>query len=885
MIFTRLLVREKLNLLAVVPVVAITVITVPLVANQVQVARQSSAAAARADVAAQISTIVQGLERERLLSVAYLALPAGWPGPLLTETETVRDSVAAAKVALGAELTEPVSAELARLSNLDQVYTQINDRVISADSVNSEFTYYITRLVDAAQLSGDRQENALHELLLGNEVSNSAASELLGVLSAPITANAAATTIASTIAVQQMRQGEFQHLADHGQAELVAQVENGPASQGMNELLRRFIADPTGFATSATTATLVEQVYDAADQQLTLEQLTQSQIINELTANASGMATQATVSASIFSAISIALLIAILVVTVGLGQSVSLPLRRLTLLADRMADIANAELDRVTDDENDQQEAPRFAAINVDSSDEIGALAAAMNRMQAVAALMLDRQIVSRRNVAVMFSNIGRRTQNLVGRQLSLIDLMERAEPDADLLKRLYRLDHLASRLRRNAYSLLVLAGSAEQQLDGRPLPVVELVRAALGEIDDFQRVKIGQFDDRLLRSELTGDVVLLLAELLDNAISFSPPTTPVEVTSIVPARGAGGYQVLITDYGIGIPNDRLAQENRRLIRRERLDVAPTDVLGLFVVGRLSRRHGITVELRPTPDGGITAVISLRERHLIADEPKQHHDAQAGAKRTTQQRNPVAPAGSPRPLAEQRHGHTGSVRGVQLPETEGGRRTRSATAGSPEPARALIDHFTSGAWPASSHSSVERAEPVRPPNAAGLNRRVRGARLPETTRGSRSGWAAAESPDAARELVEQFESGARRADEQTDDWVADYRRNVERALSDLAAKSAVGGKVNGNAVIRWFAQHQNPPQNEQPAATVVAAGLTRRVPGASLPKGVARANRAPDRPMVWQQEDPESARWAVLDFESGEERARRQISNMKGTSQ
>jgi two-component sensor histidine kinase len=214
-----------------------------------------------------------------------------------------------------------------------------------------------------------------------------------------------------------------------------------------------------------------------------------------------------------------------------------------------------------------------------------------------------------------MFGHVGRRTQNLVGRQLALIDNLERRETDSDRLRELYRLDHMSSRLRRNASSLVVLSGGAGANEHMAPLSLSDVVRLALGEIEDYTRVDVDVPEDILVVPSVVADLTLLLAELMENATSFSPPHTRVLVTA---NELRGGARLAIIDNGLGLPPERLAEENARLTRRERLDLAPSEVLGLFVVGRLARRHGVEVTLTDTPDGGVTAWVDLSAAHLVA---------------------------------------------------------------------------------------------------------------------------------------------------------------------------------------------------------------------------------------------------------------------------
>ena len=209
---------------------------------------------------------------------------------------------------------------------------------------------------------------------------------------------------------------------------------------------------------------------------------------------------------------------------VTVTRSISRPLRRLTRAAGVVAELSRAELVRVADSDSPDPAPPQLASVEVDSADEIGELAAALNRVQATAALLLERQVSTRNNVAVMFANIARRTQNLVGRQLTLIDELERNERDPELLQRLYRLDHVATRLRRSADSLLVVSGTIDQQMSGTPTRLADVIRSALAEIEGYRAVELGEIVDVAVSADLVADLRLLLAELLENATNFSPP-------------------------------------------------------------------------------------------------------------------------------------------------------------------------------------------------------------------------------------------------------------------------------------------------------------------------------------------------------------------------
>jgi len=300
---------------------------------------------------------------------------------------------------------------------------------------------------------------------------------------------------------------------------------------------------------------------------------------------------------------SLLLLLLVISLSIFMARAVALPLRRLTVSADRIARAAESELERVADDEAEAVRPIRLDPVDVEAQDEIGDLARAFDRVQTTAARLVERQVLGRRNVAQMFGHVGRRTQNLVGRQLALIDNLERKETDSDRLRELYRLDHMSSRLRRNASSLVVLSGGAGANDHMAPLALSDVVRLALGEIEDYTRVDVDVPEDIVVVPAILADLTLMLAELMENATAFSPPHTRVLISA---TELRGGARLAIIDNGLGMSPERLAEENARLTHRERLDLVPSEVLGLFVVGRLARRHGIEVTLTDTPGGGVT---------------------------------------------------------------------------------------------------------------------------------------------------------------------------------------------------------------------------------------------------------------------------------------
>jgi signal transduction histidine kinase len=249
--------------------------------------------------------------------------------------------------------------------------------------------------------------------------------------------------------------------------------------------------------------------------------------------------------------------------------------------------------------------APRVPVV---SRDETGRLAEAFNTVQRVAIRIAAEQVALRRSVGAVFLNLARRTQLLVSRQLELIDQLEREEDDPVARQDLFKLDHLATRMRRNAEDLIVLSGAEPARRWTQPVPLSDVVRAAVGEVEDYGRVELLAIAEVGVAGHVVADVVHLLAELIENAASFSPPNTPVHVGG---SDAASGYVLEIEDRGIGMSDEELLKANERITHPPAVNFAPSPLLGLQVVGMLGQRHGIKVQLRHSWYGGVTALVLL----------------------------------------------------------------------------------------------------------------------------------------------------------------------------------------------------------------------------------------------------------------------------------
>ncbi|MEM8905619.1 MAG: ATP-binding protein, partial [Actinomycetota bacterium] len=311
-----------------------------------------------------------------------------------------------------------------------------------------------------------------------------------------------------------------------------------------------------------------------------------------------------------------AVLIAIVLVTIG-SRSIVRPLRELTSEAQ---DISNDRLPlaveqvRAVPGGNDIElpELPRVAGAR---SDEIGQVGEAIDRLQHVALDLAVEQAVLRHNVSDSLLNLARRTQSLVGRQLDELTELEEQETDPDALDRLFRLDHLTTRIRRHAESLIVLAGNEGPRSRGDAASIGDVLRAALGEVEDYQRVEFGPVDDAIVHGHAIADLAHLLAELLENGLQFSPPDQPV---GIVGRLGDDVYRIAIVDCGVGLTDEELTEANARLRGEEAPTVAPSRYLGLYVAARLAARLGASVQLSRATTGGVLADVLVPRSLVLA---------------------------------------------------------------------------------------------------------------------------------------------------------------------------------------------------------------------------------------------------------------------------
>ncbi|MEV7006097.1 nitrate- and nitrite sensing domain-containing protein [Streptosporangium sp. NPDC051022] len=332
-------------------------------------------------------------------------------------------------------------------------------------------------------------------------------------------------------------------------------------------------------------------------------------------------------SAIITGSTILALLIMILLVTAWVAGTLVRPLRSLRSEALEVASTRLPETVQALRESGEANPNVEVAPIQVAARDEIGEVARAFDEVHREAIRLAGDEARLRNNVNAMFINLSRRTQSLVERQIDLIDDLEQGEQDDSRLASLFKLDHLATRMRRNSENLLVLAGQEQSRRWSEPVPLSDVVRASLSEVENYERVSLRVESGTLIVGSAVNDIVHLVAELVENAIFFSPQDTKIVVSSN--ANETGAIILAVTDAGIGMSDEELVDVNRRLAEPPAVDLSVSRRMGLFVVGRLAMRHGIKVQLRRPETGGLSAVVLLPVQ-VVAQSPLMPQMAMAG---------------------------------------------------------------------------------------------------------------------------------------------------------------------------------------------------------------------------------------------------------------
>ncbi|MUL42819.1 sensor histidine kinase [Streptomonospora sp. PA3] len=438
----------------------------------------------------------------------------------------------------------------------------------------------------------------------------------------------------------------------------------------------------------------------------------ESNLASSVRAQAESLRSSALNRAILESILVLAVLISVFTLTSLVVRSLVRPLRSLREGALRIAeeDLPGA-ISRMQESSAAAGEV-EVAPIEVGSRDEIGEVARSFDEVHRVALRLASDEAALRSNVNAMFVNLSRRSQTLVERQLRLIDGLEQGEQDSERLSDLFQLDHLATRMRRNNENLLVLSGQDNTRKWAQPVPLVDVLRGAISEVEEYERINVRAPSHISVLGRPVNDVIHLIAELVENATAFSSSESPVAVTAQV--LEDGGVRVEVTDSGIGMPPEEIRAINERLAEPPVIDVGVSRRMGLFVVSRLAARHGIRVRLDEAHNGGITATALFPPDLLITPvEPQQALEAPGTP--DTYAEAAAAFAANPAPPEPSVWGERRDTAQPQLPKREPG---VNRTGPQPAAAAPADEHPPSGEdlWAGSGWNlPPAQSEPSRPP--------------------------------------------------------------------------------------------------------------------------------------------------------------------------
>jgi hypothetical protein len=569
------------------------------------------AATLRLDLAAE--DLVHELQRERGLTSGVLG---GDPGfrPSLDSQRPRTDAALAGLEVLVRDDTIPGAAAartaLASLDDLNAVRGNVDTDRTNRTNAFAYFTNVIESLQVAAtglNVASDRELAGLRAMSGVKEASAKERGYLAGVLAEGQFTGREYAEFASLIA---MKQAAIDHFAHDATAEQLARLNavwtSDAAIQSQNyedAALDASDGRPLGISSRVwwdATSTVVNDVGTVMES-----------VGVETQNNAASLQRQATIE--LVGLAGLALLVGLAVIgeaflLASSARSITGPLAR---LAQEAEDVATRRLPAAVariQAGTDQPPPPPPIAVPARAAAEIRSVAEAFDQVQWVANQLATEQTMLRRNTTESLANLGRRNQNLLRRQLGFISQLEREETDPTALANLFELDHLATRMRRNAESLLVLVGEVSPRRWSAPLPVADVIRAAVAEVEEYRRVDLRRIDTGYIAGASVSHLAHMVAELIENGLAFSPPELDVEIFG----QWVGGqYLIAIVDQGVGMTEADLARANARLRGEESFLLGPARFLGHYVVGRLAGELGIAVELLNSPVTGVTARLIL----------------------------------------------------------------------------------------------------------------------------------------------------------------------------------------------------------------------------------------------------------------------------------
>jgi signal transduction histidine kinase len=623
-------IRSKIIALVAVPLTALLALWIFATALTVGPAfNLLSARTLLEQVAKPGEILVAELQIERRLSVEYLSAQAADGRALAAQRVTTDRAVADFRRAASGEEAQDASSQLLQ-ARIAQIF-------VSLDGLSSGRGYIDRREVDAAGAQNsyssiidfafrmftatatfndpqiDREIRALTAIGRGREWLSQADSLLAGAQAAGTFSGAGLGQLIQTIGTQRFLYADA--VADLPEAERAAyqRLIIGDAFVRLRQMQDTLVQTARAGSAPPVRAPAWQSAYESVVQQLRAYEAAATESLAD---RATPAAVGILLRLALAGILGLAAVVVSMIVSVRVGRSL---VGRLGLLRAAALELAGERLPSVV------RRLQRGETVDVAAevppleygADELGQLGRAFTEVQRTAVQSAVDEANVRKGLNEVFLNIARRSQTLLHRQLALLDRMERRQTDPKELEDLYNADHLATRMRRHAEDLVILAGATPGRGWRNPVPVVDVIRGAISEVEDYKRIDVSTVETSSVIGRAVGDVIHLLAELLENAASFSPPHTRVHVAGqVVP----NGYAVEIEDRGLGMSAEALDDANRRLLEPPEFDPGDSARLGLFVVAQLAGRHGIRVQLRSSPYGGVTAVALIPGELITAGQ-------------------------------------------------------------------------------------------------------------------------------------------------------------------------------------------------------------------------------------------------------------------------
>ncbi|MEV0080283.1 ATP-binding protein [Nocardia neocaledoniensis] len=604
----------QLGRILAVSLVLVLVLLGLTMASQVAAYRRSGETVDAVALALLAQDLVHQAQRERGLSNGLLGGDERLGQPV---TDQRAETDAALRALAEAVATRPpgagaLDAALSQLAGLPGLRARIDTRTITRQAA---FQFYSDSVdaVNRAALGLDQARDpairhglqALYALGDAKEFTARERGFLNGVFAAGAFAEGEYLQFLDIRAARAAAFAQFDRDATAAQRDRIDAVRTGSSAALAARAENIAIASMAGPLTHPVDpATWWSQMTEVIDEQRTVQQAVGA----DIRARADALRRAALLTLAAFA---LAALLAVAAEVVLVIASVRAIVRPLAGLAGEADEVASRRLPIAIAAWRDADTAPPAPApvrTPAGAGVEIDAVARALDRVQSTAFDLASEQALVRRNTTESLANLARRNQNLVRRQLGLISEFEREEMDPKALSNLFELDHLATRMRRNAESLLVLVGEASPRRWAEPIALTDVIRAGLSEVDDYRRVALRRVDDIAIAGAVVSELAHALAELIENGLAFSPPDLEVEIYG---RKVAGGYLLAVVDHGVGMGAEQLAEANARLRGEQDFIVASTRYLGHYVVGRLAGRLGIDVELTTSPVSGIVARLLL----------------------------------------------------------------------------------------------------------------------------------------------------------------------------------------------------------------------------------------------------------------------------------